>query len=674
MTTKALSAAAKKKLDRLIKSCVDSGFRKTLIAEAGGEDEAHAIAWEVVANDVRYVGDVELSRFLAERALTAERAAILAAHLARHLPPEDRAQYLPRWWIDVDTLVYRALPLAPATFATAEASYEEWAKLGLAFVRWRRGQTISSEHAERIVTELARSTARDKVLGRVTDEPTPSLDAQGEEVLLFLRTTADVRRLAEAIAPSGGARFDEALAEATRENAWSTISSVEPVLRAMPRAELLAQLAQRGCIGQAWTSRPGYQWTGGASTYRMDEVLALFDARLAARTDTPSDLFADAQRLARDVAERGVESGDPLLLAMVLVVSAAQRLEGSDVPGELEAIVSFTRAVEHAPLMDALVVVLRSLPAARVHAWIESILESDPAAVAALAAHYDDDLLGKVLSGPGPIVVEALAVLGARALPTLTRMMNAVPAERAVRVRHAFVFALVAAAAEKNGPPEALDLELLVAAFDGRPMEREPYGNILRTATERIVLAMPAERRKLLLTAAYEAAPMSVMAMLHAITDDAELTTYLGTAVVDGMVTDWILRGLGARAVPALLAWGGQSKRPSWVREQAEAALLPADFAKVAHVFLGGEKWRAIEKDVAAAIALVPNAPRVRVYLVERASPATPAREGSLSRLGGSAHGLPAPQVPRDDDGEELTHILTLDLDDAPELRARYPR
>jgi hypothetical protein len=126
--------------------------------------------------------------------------------------------------------------------------------------------------------------------------------------------------------------------------------------------------------------------------------------------------------------------------------------------------------------------------------------------------------------------------------------------------------------------------------------------------------------------------------------------------------------------VPALLARGGQAKRPSWVREQAETALSPADFAKIAHVFHGGEKWRAIEKDVAAANALVPNAPRVRVYLLERASAATPAREGSRSRLGGSVQGLPAAQVPKDDDGEELTHILTLDLDDAPELRARYPR
>jgi hypothetical protein len=435
---------------------------------------------------------------------------------------------------------------------------------------------------------------------------------------------------------SGDARFDDALAETVR-----------------------------ACLGQGSTSAAGW--------YRIDEALALFEARLAGGADTPSELFAEARKLAHDVAEHGVESGDPLLLAMVLVVSAARRVDG-DVPDALESIVSFARVVQHPPLLDALLAVLRSLPAPRVHAWLESLLESDGAAVAALAAHYDEALLEKVLSGPAPIVVEALAVLGARALSTLTKAMNAVPAERAARVRHAFVFALDAATAAGASPPEELDLELLVAAFDGRPMEREPYGPALRAATERIVVAMPAERRTQLLTAAYEAAPMSMVAMLHAITDDTELSTYLRTAVVDGMLTDWILRGLGARAVPALLASGGESKRASWVREQAEQALPPAEFAKVANVFIGGEKWRAIEKDVAAANALDPNAQRVRVYLLERATAATPAREGSCSHLGGSARGLPAAQVPKDDAGEELTHILTLDLDDVPELRARYPR
>ena len=108
-----LSAAAKKNLARLIQRCIDGGFGETLVEEAGGEEEADALAWEAVANDVRYVGDVYLRRFVLARPMSAERAAILATHLARHLPPEDGAQYLPRWYIDVDTLVYRALPLAP---------------------------------------------------------------------------------------------------------------------------------------------------------------------------------------------------------------------------------------------------------------------------------------------------------------------------------------------------------------------------------------------------------------------------------------------------------------------------------------------------------------------------------------------------------------------------------
>lgn len=264
-------------------------------------------------------------------------------------------------------------------------------------------------------------------------------------------------------------------------------------------------------------------------------------------------------------------------------------------------------------------------------------------------------------------------MLGAPALPTLLDVMKTLPAERAARVRHGFVFALAAATAEGQSPPEDLDLEVLVAAFDGRPMEREPYAGALQAAAERIVNAMPLARRTDLLNAAYTTAPMSVVAMLHSIADDDELTTLLGTAVIDGMVTSWLLGGLGSRAVPALLAYGGRSKRAAWVREEAERALSPSAFAQVAHVFVDGERWRAIEKDVAAAIALDPRAPRIRVYLLEEASAVTPARAGSLSRVGGRPAGLPAARVPKDDDGEPLVHILTIDVADAPELRERYP-
>lgn len=678
MATKRLSSTEKKRLDRLLEHCTESGFRNTLVEEAGGEDEAHALAWEAVANDVRWVGDLELARFLLEREPTAERAALLAAHLGRQEPPDGWGQYLPRWYIDVDTLVSRALPLAPEAFAEAEAAYEEWARLGLAFVRRRRGEVIAREDAERIAAELARSTARDTLVGRRAEITLASLpadeDAHPPEVHRFvLQTTDDVRRLAEAIAPGGGAIFDAALVETTRENRWGTIASVEPALRTMPRDALVAELARRVCMGQTFTSRGSY-WVAGSDTYRMEEVLPLFEARLAAGLDTFTDLLADARQIAHDVAERGVEGGDPVLLANVLVIAAAGRAldAGEELP-ELEEIISFARVIDHPALVQALVARLRPLPVSRVHAWIEAVVESDGAAVAALAAHWDEGLFEKLVDGAAPIVVDAIAVIGARALPVLTRAMNALPGERGARARHAFVFALDAAIAEGRAPPEELDLELLVAAFDGRPMEREPYGPLMTAATERIVVAMPAERRKALLASAYEAAPMSVVRMLHAIPDDAELTAHLGTAVIDGMVTDWILRGLGARAVPALLEYGGRSRRGSWVKEQAERALSPADFAKVAGVFVGGETWRAIEKDVAAAIAAHPNAPRVRVYLLEKAGPSTPAREGTRSHLGRVPRGVPRARVPKDDTGEELVHILTLDFDDAPELRAKYP-
>ena len=363
-----------------------------------------------------------------------------------------------------------------------------------------------------------------------------------------------------------------------------------------------------------------------------------------------------------------------MMLANVLAISAVRHLGGSAVPGDLEDLVSFARLAPHPPFLRALVSALQRLPAPRVHAWFDRIIDTDGAAMAALGAHFDEARLVEALHGFAPIVVAALSSVGPPALPALLEAMNALPAERAAPVRHAFVFVLAHHVAEGATPPEELDTELLVAAFDGRPIERLRYGHALREATERIVMAMPPERRKAVLEAAYEAAPMSMVPMLQALTDQAELDMYLGKAVVDGLVTSWILSGLGARALPALLAYGSQSTRAAWVRQEAKIGLDREDFATVANVFQGGEKWRAIEKDVAAAHALDQTAPRLRVYLLEPSNTATPAREGSRSRLGGEVHGLRPGQIPKDDDGDELTHILTLDLEDVPELRARYPR
>lgn len=374
MARKPTTDPARTKLARLLERCRTSGldFGEALIAETGSAEAAQALAWQAVACDAVSVADLDVRRFLLERAMSAEGPAVLASQLARLPPPEDGTELLASWPRDVDALVFRGMNLDAAALPEAEARCDDRVRVGLSFVRWRRGEAISPEHAERIVGELARNTARGHVLG--SHDPTlPALDERGVEVRLCMRTLDDVRALAGRVAPDGEPRFDAALAEATRENAWATIADVEPALRGMPRAELVAQLAVR----TEYTPRPGSYTLVGSTTYRMDEALALLDARLAAGPDTAADLFAEARHLT-EVGQRrsagldgeDAEPGDPALLAMVLVVAAARRA-GGDVPADLEEIVAFGRAAAHPPLLDALVVALRSLPAARVHGWMD---------------------------------------------------------------------------------------------------------------------------------------------------------------------------------------------------------------------------------------------------------------------------------------------------------------
>ena len=73
-----------------------------------------------------------------------------------------------------------------------------------------------------------------------------------------------------------------------------------------------------------------------------------------------------------------------------------------------------------------------------------------------------------------------------------------------------------------------------------------------------------------------------------------------------------------------------------------------------------------------APTALDPGAPAGRRYLRAGAGSATPSRVRTRSRLGGVAF-IDGAIIPKDD-GEELAHVLSLDLDDVPELRARYPQ
>ncbi|MFN0249301.1 MAG: hypothetical protein ACKV2T_20620 [Kofleriaceae bacterium] len=420
-----------------------------------------------------------------------------------------------------------------------------------------------------------------------------------------------------------------------REHSWWKFDDIAPILEAAPLSLVATALAKE--------TRP-----------ELARQLAMLDRR----EDEPSALLAAARELVPGRAQT--------ILAVVAADRALRR--GDIVPDELEQLVVFAHTAEAVELAGRFVDVLRRLPADRVNTWARARLDDDGAVVLAFAAHGDDTILRDVLREGGYVEPSLFEVLGAPAIPTLLAAAGTLRDARGARARHAFVFALAGAVAAGVPIDPAWDLELLVAGFEGRPTEREPYNYLLEQALMRVFPALPRPRREVLLNEAIDPAPMCVVQMLSMIESDDELDGYLRSALARGMINAVALRKVGERALPALCAYGPTAPNPAWVREQAEEAFPPEQFAIVAAAFetARGRMWNTIADEAARACSASPSAARTRVYLLEPDSFTWPARDGSRSRLGGRAPGSRAPSG--------MFHLMTIDLAEVPELAAWYPK
>lgn len=658
MVTRALSPAAQKTLQKKVSALLAE--HDLLSLRRGLPDEDEALLWKAVAHDaLDVVNNAFHCAALQHTAIDAARATTLAEHLARATPEPAWQAILPHWPRHLDALVLQAYRLAPEALEARAALLPPWARRGLALAQKRRGRALPSALAVEVALGLAEGFPCGGAFGW-------SFESEGDELPpLRVDDVDDVRALAARFDEdtARSAAWDEALARAVDANAWLSISPVRRVLERAPLDRLVAQLdARRAPSDQA---RLEDRWV----IRLRDPELVLEEALLLleARADPPDDLLHAAEQL---VAQRGRATALTTALALV----AAARVAPIEVD-RLERLVSLAVVVEHAALLPRWIAVASALPRDEVLRWARRALSETSAAVVLLAAHFDAALFERALrEGPAPSP-HAIGSVGAPGLPALLAAISGPTSDpaRQERVRHGLVFLLDAIVRGGEVPDEALDLELLVAAFDGRPLERAPYQWTLTAATERVLCALPSPRRRAILDEARTSAPMSVSWMLHALLDDAERDHYLGLAVHQGHVTACIFELLGARAVAPLLAHAATSTQPAWVHDEARRG-LPADvFARVADAFVAGSKWRLIEADFARACAADPDAPRRRVYLLERASMAYARREGSLSRVGGSAPVLPAGAIPKGSDGRPQRHLFTLDLADIPELAARHP-
>lgn len=667
-----LSSTAKKALEKRITRCLNDDILAVLAGELGDAAAAADAIWQAVEHDVFDLGsEWRLALAAAKTEIDAVRAEILSVHLARMAPYSGETTILPGWPWWLDRLVYRVCRAFPSAFEVpssalasqkkiARSSHAPWATRGLVFVKRRLGLEVDPSDAAECALVLARGLAG----GPLRGGPIPLL-SDGRESAIEVVDVESLRAIAAAI-DEGIAASDawhEALVASTLENRWAGAAGVAPVLEKLPLGVLTAQLAARTC-----STHGSY-----SDTFTMREALGVLEAR----SDRASDLWAEAVALSK-VEEERAPALAPLTTLLAYQAARTEIAANEPVSAELEQRSSFDVVVTHEVLLPGFLDVLRSLPAERVLPWLRAACAKSGAAVAGLAAHFDGELLEEALqSGPTPWP-RAIGVIGHRALPfvlaaTSSSQAAIEPARRAT-LQHALVFVMDEMLASGMPPSPDLDLDLLVAAFDGRPMERLGHGGELRLATERLLAAMPLERRRVIFREAQDVAPMSASAMLPSIESDAELEEYLGRAIERGHVNGTILRELGARAVAPLRAHAPSSTQMPWVHDEAKLGLPPALFAQVADAFVPGSQWRLIEADAARALAASPNEPRRRVYLLERASMKFSARPGSSSRVGGAVPGLEKSAWPRDLGGETMAHLLTLDFADVPELAERFPK
>ena len=660
------SPAAQKKLAKRVEVLLEAHDLAAL--ERGVSEEVAAVLWYAVAHAGGWAGDLAgLGGALPGGPLAGGRAATLAGHLARATPEPEVGSVLPCWPKRLDALVWRAYGQNPEAFEARALRLPSWARLGLALVQRRRGKEVPSELAAEVALALATSFARRGPFGW-----TFAYEDEGREATLTVAGVEELRQLATLVDASTahGSAWTEALARAVDENRWDSIAPLAPVLEALPLSRLVAHLVSRSCRSDEQRLADRSAVGVWFAQFALSEALSV----LTSRADSPDELVAEAVRHASLPADSDARPSR-WTVATLLAVVAATRTTG-DVEAMatvLERLVSLDVIVGHRVLTEPLVAVARALPADRVLGWAERALRETGAAVVLLGAHFDRALFERALGEGPPPSPQGIGCVGAPALASVLAAI-AVPAtdpERQARVRHGLVFLLDELLRAGFPPDEDLDLELLIAAFDGRPMERAPYCHSLQLATERLVNAMPLDRRRAILVEARATAPMSVSAMLPSIESDAELDEHLGYAIRQGLVGSWLFRLLGARAVGPLLAHAAFSTQMAWVHDEAKTGLPSNLYAQVAGAFVPGSKWRVIEADFAGALAAMPEVPRARVYLLEPASMAYSAREGSVSRVGGAALGVRKADLPADGDG--LRHMLTLDLADVPELAPRYP-
>ena len=597
---------------------------------------------------------------------------------------------LPEWSVAADRIVLRAMELDPARLEGLLSDAPPHLRRGIQFVRARCGVSIPSEEANPILQGLASVEATSYGLSRTYGN-------EGER--LSLQSTGphgrvEAYRGIEDLAVLFGTHESwlVALAEATKKARFASLRRVVPGLARLPLDILIATLAKPHLTSGDELDRDLLRLI----TLRGDEPLTLAKAACAIGRDAYPGTYLREQLLVHAIARMG---------AAGLTIP-----EGLELEPKWDAFGYCIAPWRGSPVMrEAYYQALGALSKERVHALFEPMLArpwGQSLALPFLAVHFDAASFVKVIQTPtdqGLCNPDLVGPIGAQALPFLLAA-NAEPGLDEKR-KNAIARAIRAVLGFLGSKRETFDasLDAWLSASTVESYWPEESKSILLLSLG----AIPEARRMTVLDRLFEETKQVERAFYGV--QSVESVAYREKAarlLTKGYarVAD---RGTLQAGLKALGADGLSSFRAALMEEKPDAKL----FEELGFVFGRAEveaimksanvvnetKLARLQRLAKGYLEANPTAPHERIYLLERQDldegVATP-RVGSFSRSRGAGpsgfqRGGKAPVIapgkvfsleevlamkkqaaPAKPDEE---HILTIDLEEVPELKKRYP-
>ena len=208
ITDKALKSLATK-----VNASTDSFKTKKLLRKATGDDNGQAmnLGWHLLqAQLVPAQTSASLLLALESDGMNVARAQALADFLVR-VPEGTKGELWPGWTWVLDAFTYQGYGLVPEAFEARFAELPRATRLGLVFVRARRGQRPSRENGLEVMAELARAQATGYGITGNTSMP---YWRDGSEVAHELSDVGALRTIALLLGDE--ADWDRLLLEATR--------------------------------------------------------------------------------------------------------------------------------------------------------------------------------------------------------------------------------------------------------------------------------------------------------------------------------------------------------------------------------------------------------------------------------------------------------------------------